>query len=158
MAIYGDSIFRPSRTILRKIANPKNKEQKLLNQRLNICRTSIEMFYGELFNLFKLLSSKRKFKLLRDSRHERKMITVAFFLQNCHTCLNGGNCVTSMSNAVVPCLEEYLHLDEDIDPLYDGDDEISLGYTYDYGGKYQRYDPVEDININIQQGSLYHKL
>ena len=63
-----------------------------------------------------------------------------------------------MSNAVVPCLEEYLHLDEDIDPLYDGDDEISLGYTYDYGGKYQRYDPVEDININIQQGSLYHKL
>jgi GH15 family glucan-1,4-alpha-glucosidase len=58
-----------------------------------------------------------------------------FFLQNCHTCLNRGNCVTSMFNAVPPTLQEYLPLDEDIVPLEEGDDEVELGYTYDYGGK-----------------------
>jgi hypothetical protein len=158
MAIYGDSIFRPSLTILRKIANPKNKEEKLLNRRLNRCRTSIEMLYGELFNLFKLLSTKKKLKLFRDGRHVKKMITVAFFFQNCHSCLNGGNCVTSMFNAVVPTLEEYLHLDEDTLPLDEGDDEISLGYTYDYGGKCKKYISDEDIIIDVQPGSLYNNL
>ena len=32
MAVYGDSIFRPSYSILRKIDNPKNDAEKLLNQ------------------------------------------------------------------------------------------------------------------------------
>ena len=79
MTIYGDSIFGLSLTILRKIANPKIKEEQLLNQHLNRCITSDEMLYGELFNLFTLLSTKRKLKLLHDGCHLRKMITVAFF-------------------------------------------------------------------------------
>ena len=79
MTAYGDSIFRPSLTILRKIINPEEDVQKLLNKRLNKCRISIEMLYGDLFNLFKLLSMKRKLKLLKDGRRVRKLIIVAFF-------------------------------------------------------------------------------
>lgn len=156
MAVYGDSIFRPSMTILGKIIDPKEDVDKLLNQRLNKCRTSIEMLYGDLFNLFKLLSARKKLKLLRNGRHVRKMIISSFFLQNCHTCLNRGNCVTSMFNAVAPSLEEYLPLEEDIVPMDDGDDEVPLGYTYDYGGKSKKYNKNEDIEIVVDPGSTYY--
>ena len=156
MAVYGDSIFRPSLTVLRKIINPDDVVDKLLNQRLNKCRTSVEMLYGDLFNLFNLLSTKKKLKLLRNGKHVRKMIIVAFFLQNCHTCLNGGNCVTSMFNAVAPTLEEYLPLDEDIVTLNDGDDEVPLGYTYDYGSKSKKYNKNEVVQIDVQPGSIQY--
>jgi hypothetical protein len=79
MAAYGDSIFRPSFSILKKIENPANDFEKLLNQRINKCRTSVEMLYGGLFNLFSLLSTKRKLKLLKNGRHVRKLIIVSFF-------------------------------------------------------------------------------
>ena len=72
--------------------------------------------------------------------------------------MNGGNCVTSMFNAVVPSLEEYLHLDDAIVSLEDGEDKVSLGYTYDYSGNCKRYIPEEDINIDIQDGSLFYDL
>ena len=156
MAVYGDSIFRPSYSILRKIDNPKNDAEKLLNQRLNKCRTSVEMLYGDLFNLFTLLSTKRKLKLLKNGRHVRKLIIVSFFLQNCHTCLNVGNCVTSMFGSKPPTIDEYLPLDEEIVCMDIGDDEIPLGYTYDYGGVAKKYKPFEDIRINIDEGSLLH--
>ena len=158
MATYGDSIFRPSYSILRKIANPKNDGEKILNQRMNRCRTSVEMLYGDLFNLFNLLSTKKKLKLLKNGKHVRKMIIVSFFLQNCHTCLNRGNCVTSMFKATPPSLEEYLFLDEDTVPIDDEEDEIPLEYTFDYGGKAVRYNSNEDIKINIEEGSLVHNL
>ena len=86
------------------------------------------------------------------------MIIVSFFLQNCHTCLNRGNCVTSMFKATPPSLEEYLFLDEDTVPIDDEEDEIPLEYTFDYGGKAVRYNSNEDIEINIEEGSLVHNL
>ena len=79
MAVYGDSIFRASQTILKKIIYPDDDVQKLLNKRLNKCRTSVEILYRDLFNLFKLLSTKRKLKLLKDGRNVRKLIIVSFF-------------------------------------------------------------------------------
>ena len=84
------------------------------------------------------------------------MIIVSFFLQNCHTCLNGDNCITSMFNAVAPSLEQYLPLDEDIVTLNDGDDEVPLGYTYDYGGKSKKYNENEVVQINVQPGSIQY--
>ena len=45
MATYGDSIFRPSYSILRKIANRKNDGEKILNQRMNRCRTSVGILF-----------------------------------------------------------------------------------------------------------------
>ena len=40
----------------------------------------------------------------------------------------------------------------------DEEDEIPLEYTYDYGGKAVRYNSNEDIEINIEEGSLIHNL
>jgi hypothetical protein len=39
--------------------------------------------------------------------------------------------------------------------LGNGDDEIPLGYTYDYGGVAKTYKP-EGIKINIEEGSILH--
>ncbi len=42
-------------------------------------------------------------------------------------------------------------------PLENGDDEIPLGYTYDYyGGVAKTYKPSEDIKNNIEEGSNLH--
>ena len=55
-----------------------------------------------------------------------------------------------------PTIDEYLPLDEEIVCMDIGDDEIPLGYTYDYGGVAKKYKSFEDIRINIDEGSLLH--
>ena len=72
--------------------------------------------------------------------------------------MNGGNCVTSLFDASPPSIEDYLCLDESSPPLDEGEDEIPLGYTYDFGGIPAPYKESEDISINIHPGSLYHQL
>jgi hypothetical protein len=44
----------------------------------------------------------------------------------------------------------------EVTPLENGDDEIPLGYTYDYDGVAKIYKPSEDIKINIEEGSILH--
>ena len=44
----------------------------------------------------------------------------------------------------------------EVTPLENGDDEIPLGYTNDYGGVAKTYKPSEDIKINIEEGSILH--
>ena len=147
MVIYGDAIFKPSSVILRRIENPETDVDKLLNNRMNSCRTSIEMMFGEVFSLFKLLGAKRKMKLYKNGRYNRKLIIIIFFLHNCYTCMNG-NSVSSMFNMIPPNIEDYLHLDDNHSLHTDEDDEVPLGYTYDYGNKQIVYDSNEDIIMN----------
>ena len=135
MAVYGDAIFRPSYTILSRIRDEATEVEHLLNRRCNSNRTSVEMLYGDLFNLFWFLSMQKKIKLKKGGRYAKQICIVAFFLQNCLTCLNGGNCVATMFNTEPPTIEEYLPLNEDITPLKEGGDKVQLSYTYDYGGR-----------------------
>jgi hypothetical protein len=44
----------------------------------------------------------------------------------------------------------------EVTPSENGDDEIPLGYTYDYGGVAKTYKPSKDIKINIEEGSILH--
>ena len=147
MVIYGDSIFKPSLVILRRIENAETEVEKLLNTRMNSCRTSVEMMFGEIFSLFKILGDKKKIKILKNGRYMRKLIIVIFFLHNCHTCMNG-NTVSSMFNLTPPTIEKYLHLGEDHQRHYDDEDDVPLGWTYDYGGKRIIYDTSENIIVN----------
>ena len=148
MVLYGDSIFKPSHVILRRIDNATSEVDKLINGRMNSCRTSVEMMFGSMFNLFKILGAKKKLKLLKNGRYIRKLILVIFFLHNCHTCFNG-NTVSSMFELDPPSIEDYLHLDEDPTLHTDDDDEVPLGFTYDYGAKEIEYDSSEDIIVNV---------
>jgi ABC-type Fe3+ transport system substrate-binding protein len=40
--------------------------------------------------------------------------------------------------------------------LENGNDEIPLGYMYDYGRVAKTYKPSEDIKINIEEDSILH--
>ena len=133
--------------MMRRIENPETEADKLLNSRMNSCRTSIEMMFGEIFNYFKILDVKRKIKIYKNGRYNRKLILMVFFLHNCYTCLNG-NTVSSMFELEPPSIEDYLHLNENHMLQNDEDDDVPLGYTYDYGSKKIVYDISEDFVVN----------
>ena len=59
-----------------------------------------------------------------------------------------GKTVSSMFNMKPPSIEDYLHLDENHLVYLEDNDDIPLGYTYDYGGKRVIYDISEDITVN----------
>ena len=111
---------------------------------MNSSRTSVETLFGDLFNLFKILTKKNKLKLLKNGKYIRKLIIVIFFLHNCHTWMNG-NRVSSMFNIHPPSIDTYLHLEDDHTLHTDDDDQNPLPYTYDYGGNRIVYDSAEDI-------------
>ena len=59
-----------------------------------------------------------------------------------------GNSVPSMFNMIPPNIEDYLYLDDNHSLHTDEDDEVPLGYTYDYGSKQIVYNSNEDIIMN----------
>ena len=84
-ALYGDSIFMNLNhsTILSKYEVVGTEEEKRLIRKLNLrmsgVRQSIEHMYGQLFNLFQLLQTKRQFKILRDGKLSYRLGVVCFF-------------------------------------------------------------------------------
>ncbi len=76
-------------------------------------RQSIELMYGQLFNLFHLLQTKWQIKILRDATLAYRLGVVSFFILNCYTYLNGSPC-NSMFNSLAPTIQEYIPLDEDL--------------------------------------------
>ena len=144
MVLYRDSIFKPSLVILRQIEIAESEIEKLINNQMNSSRTSVEMLFGDLFNLFNLLTRKNKLKLLINGKYIRKLIIVIFFLHNCYTCMNG-NRVYIMFNIHPPPIGDYLHLEDDHTLHTDDDDQNPLPYTYNYGRNKILYDSAEDI-------------
>jgi hypothetical protein len=108
-AVYGDSIFLNINhsTIICQYDLVGPLEQQRLIRRLNFhmsgIRQSIEHMYGQLFNLFQLLQTKRQFKILRDGDLAYHLGVVCFFMLNCYTCFNGSPC-NSMFNSMPPTL------------------------------------------------------
>ena len=86
---------------------------KYLKKRLTSVRQPIELHYGGFFNRSRLYQNKEAFKLFLNAEESYRIGIVGFFLQNCHTCMNG--CVVnSFFNTRAPTLEEYLPLDEEL--------------------------------------------
>ena len=83
---------------------------------MNSLRESIELAYSSLFNYFGFLRDKSKIRLLTVKHRAKRLGIVVFFLSNCMTSLRG-NQVNSMFDSEHPTLQEYLPLDEDIEPF-----------------------------------------
>ncbi len=130
--VYGDSIFLNVNhsTIICRYDSVSPLEEQRLMRRLNFCmsgiRQSIEHMYGQMFNLFQLLQTKRQFKILRDGDLAYRLGVVFFFMLNCYTCFNGSPC-NSMFNSMPPTLQNFLPLDEELNLFIESDN-----YIYDF--------------------------
>jgi hypothetical protein len=91
-----------------------------LNHRMSGVQQSIELMYGQLFNLFHLLQAKWKIKILWNATLAYRLGVICFFILNCYTCLNGSPC-NSMFNSFAPDIQDYLPLDEELVPYVDDD-------------------------------------
>ena len=84
-ALYGDSIFMNVNhsTILCRydeVGTPAERRLiRKLNFRMSGVRQSIEHMYGQMFNLFQLLQTKRQFKILHDGDLAYRLGIVFFF-------------------------------------------------------------------------------
>ena len=77
-ALFGDSIYIPSQVLLRKIINSLHPTDTQFNSDLNSARTRIEHHFGTLFNGFRLLSQKHRFKLLSKKRGVNRLHLTIF--------------------------------------------------------------------------------
>jgi hypothetical protein len=94
-ALYGDAIFMHLNyaTILAKYNLTGNAEVdnliRKLNHQMSGIRQSIELMYGQLFNLFYLLQTKWQIKIFRDASLAYHLGVISFFILICYMCLNG---------------------------------------------------------------------
>ena len=119
-ALYGDDIFVQTAVILRSIPNPDDDVKAKINWRMKSVRQSIELCYGLITNLFKLMGDRKHHKLLRKGDEAKRFGYVCFILFNCYTCFNG-NQVNTIFKSTPPSIDEYLPLHENIipyDPLH----------------------------------------
>ena len=80
-SMYADAIYDNTLVVTRRIEQPGNHMEELLNLRMNACRQSIEHLFGDLFNLFDLLTNKKKFKLYRNGKEMYAIVLICFFFR-----------------------------------------------------------------------------
>ena len=115
--LYGDDIFPEMHDVIfRKIRNPQTDEEHVFNKRMSCLRQCIELAYGSLFNMFPILKDPSKHKLMIQKTRAIQLGIVCFFLHNCRTCMRG-NEVNTMFNSQPPTLDEYIPLDEHLEPF-----------------------------------------
>ena len=122
---YSVTVFTPA---VRSPTNPATEEGVAMKRRMNSLRQAIELGFGLLFHLFKILENKHAFRLLRDGRKAYRLGVVCFFLMNTYTCLNGNVVSSSFFDTQPPTLAEYIPLDEVLDEY--NIDEPQLVFDY----------------------------
>ncbi len=126
--VYGDAIMQLTPVIQSYVRNPTER-QHIWNRRMASCRMSIELDYGSLFNLFRIMiSGEELLHLYTNGEQVFQLGIVCFFLKNCYVCFNGST-TTSMFGTTAPNIDEYIPLDEDIDPYVP----VPLDGVYNYG-------------------------
>jgi hypothetical protein len=101
-AMFGDNIYTTSEIVVKRNHMPGRFWEHLTE-----LRTDIEHMFGLVSNLWKRLSNKHIWKLLRMKQQAMKHILTLFFLTNCYTCLHG-NKTSKKFNFPNPSIEQYL--------------------------------------------------
>ena len=78
-SMYADTIYENTLVVTRRIEDPANEMEDLLNLRMNACRQVIEHWFGDLFQLFDLLNRKKKFRIYRKGKEMYAIVLVCFF-------------------------------------------------------------------------------
>jgi len=117
-ALYADDIYDVSTVIVKK-----NGVDDLFHIRMNAGRIDIEHEFGLTASLWKRLSVKHTWHLLKLGNRVREHLFSIFFMVNVYTCVRGNKTSTKYW-LVPPTVEEYL--DVDMDDMYDGDDADEL--------------------------------
>ena len=112
--LYGDSIFAVLPTIVPRQRSPCPLAGKLVNMRLATLRQICEHVNADHKNHFHLWELPRYLRLFRKGGSVRRLATNSFFLLNCYYCLHGTRC--RYFGQAPPTLEDYIPLDEVIDP------------------------------------------
>lgn len=126
-ALYCDGIFAVLVTILPRFTNP-SPALHLINMRMASLRESIEHVFADHRIRFKLFGAPHTLRLFSQGEKVRRMSLVSFLLLNCYYCINGTRC--RYFGHIPPTLEEYLPLDEVLDPP----PAVDLGDVWEYGG------------------------
>ena len=122
-SMYGDAIYENTLVVTRRIEDPANDMEELLNLLMNACEQVIEHLFGDLFQMFDLLNRKR-FRIYRKGKEMYAIVLVCFFIQNCYTCYYGNKCQTQHS-ADKPDINMYLNINEELDIVeWDSDEEF----------------------------------
>ena len=109
-----DGIFGESAMIMTmNVRDGASEDEKRLYYRLKSIRQPIELIYGHFFNSFCLFKKEEPFHLFNKRELAYRTGIVAFFLLNCHTCMNG-NVANSFFNTHSPTIQEYIPLDEEL--------------------------------------------
>lgn len=127
-ASYADGIFARLPCIVPRYRHTQDIELRRINIRMSSLRQSIEHVYGLHHNLCRGVHQWERLRLYRDGERTTKLLFASFFYWNSYQCLNGS---FNEFGLAPPSLEEYLPLDELLEPapdLFQG-----LGPLYHYG-------------------------
>lgn len=129
-ALYADGIFANLSTIIPRYRNP-DLNQRRINMRMSAMRQIIEHCFADHRNMFHLFRQPVQLRLFFTGVYVRKLLLTSFLILNCRYCLTG---VRSSVFGVPPLsLEEYLPLDEELEPAPEGtNDEERYDYHYVY--------------------------
>jgi hypothetical protein len=125
-ALYCDGIFAVLAMILPRFTNP-TPELHLLNVWMASLWQCIEQVFGDYRACFKLFAVPHYLHLFNQRVKVRRM-SMFFSILNCFYCIDGTWC--RFFGHVPPMLEDYLPLDEVLEPP----PAVNLGTVWDYGG------------------------
>ena len=113
-SLYGDAIIQLTPVLQSCQKNPNNR-QLVWNKRMSAVRQAIELDYGMLFNLFRIMiHGEELLHVYNNGEEVFRLGIVCFFLKNCYICFNGSP-TNSIFESSPPSLEEYLPLDEELE-------------------------------------------
>ena len=87
-----------------------SEAQKAVNRSMSSVRVSVEWFFGQVVNYWKLIANKWNLRI--GLQPVGQLYRVATMLTNCIACARGGNTISDFFDMHPPTLDEYLELME----------------------------------------------
>ena len=123
--VYCDGIFPETNTVCPRHVRP-NEDQGLQNLLFAPQRQCIEHVFCDHRTRFKWFGMPHQIRLFNSGVQVRRECLISFLILNCYYCLDGTR--AGYFRHIPPTLQEYLPLEEDLEPP----PAVELGDTYDY--------------------------